>query len=171
MLSLRPAVLLLLFAAVAFAAPALADDYVRYLIPVTGKNVIGANGSIWTTEFTIHNPRDEEMTILVFSCTGIDIITPSCGNSVTLTPMVSRSIDVRAPGDGTDGAFLYVPKNLNYGPTPMTLRARDLSKDAQNFGTEIPIARLDDFAQGIILTEVSITNNETQQVTTITAHP
>ena len=148
MLSLRPAVLLLLFAAVAFAAPALADDYVRYLIPVTGKNVIGANGSIWTTEFTIHNPRDQEMTILVFSCTGIDIITPSCGNSVTLTPMVSRSIDVRALTPAVRAAASRVrieiadPLAIIVSPPPPPFWAL-----------------------------VSITNNETQQVTTITAHP
>jgi hypothetical protein len=146
------AVLLLLLFAGVFAAPASAQDYDRYLIPVTGGNIAGANGSLWTTELTVHNPRDGEVGILADVCSVV-FLTPPCQNIAFIPQQTSRRIAITR-ASYSQGAFIYVPRNLNYGPTPMTLRARDLSKTAESFGTEVPIARDSDFAQLVIITDV-----------------
>jgi hypothetical protein len=129
------------------------QDYVQYLIPVAGNNTSGSNGSLWTTELTIHNPRDKELTIIGDVCSGLPFLTPPCAPSFTLPAGISSKIDL-TPRQGSEGVFLYVPKDLNYGPTPMTLRVRDLTKSAVSFGTEIPIVRTTEFAQLVIITDV-----------------
>jgi hypothetical protein len=147
------AVLLLLPLSLAGAAPAAAQDFIRYLLPVSTDNVPGALGSSWISQFTIHNPRDQALTIVGDVCDPPIILQPACNNMQTIPPSTSRPVSVHRGSLG-DGAFLYVPKNPNYGPTPMTLRVRDLSKNASNFGTEVPIARDEDFVQVLIITDV-----------------
>ncbi|MEA2489724.1 MAG: hypothetical protein QOH21_1516, partial [Acidobacteriota bacterium] len=51
MRSLSLSVVLLLAA----VASAQTEQYTRLLVPVTASNVKGANGSVWTTEWTVHN--------------------------------------------------------------------------------------------------------------------
>lgn len=125
----------------------------QYLIPVAGNGTAGSNGSLWTTEFTIHNPRDTELTIIGDVCSGLPFITPPCVPSFALPAGVSRKIDL-TPRTASEGVFLYVPKDVQYGPTPMTLRVRDLTRSAASFGTEIPIVRTTEFAQVVIITDV-----------------
>ena len=137
----------LLAIAVALAAPASAGDIpplIRYLIPVTGDQVSGANGSLWTTELTVHNPRDTPIVVRGSIC---------CDNNVVIPPQTSKAVQI-APASFSQGAFIYLPADPNYGPIPMTLRSRDLSKTAESFGTEVPIARDSDFAQLVIITDV-----------------
>ena len=152
---LRAPMLLLLSFAAAFAAPAFAGsepDLVRYLIPVTGSQVSGANGSLWTTELTVHNPRDKQIFVFGNVCGGV-ISSPPCENNVFIEPQTSKRVQI-APASFSQGAFIYLPADLNSGPIPMTLRSRDLSKTAESFGTEVPIVRDSDFAQLVIITDV-----------------
>ena len=147
----RFALLFLLF----FALPMAAQEYVRYLLPVVGNNLGGANGSVWLTEFTVHNPRDTELRIKGPLC----IVELFCRlEEVTIPPHISRTVGARPRGDGTQGAFIYVPRDANWPKTPMSLFVRDTSQNAQSLGTEIPIVRDDDFAQLLVLTGVP-TNN------------
>ncbi|HJQ36361.1 MAG TPA: hypothetical protein VKB93_04405 [Thermoanaerobaculia bacterium] len=141
---------LLLFLAV--SAGAQEENLVRYLIPVTGGPTPGANGSLWTTELTVHNPRDGQIFVFGDRCGGL-ISSPPCENNWYITPLTSMRLLV-SPSSFSKGAFIYLPDDPNYGPTPMTLRVRDLSKDAQNLGTEVPIVRMSEFAQLVIVTDV-----------------
>lgn len=134
--------------ATAFAAHA--QTYERYLIPVISpQDIPGANGSLWRRELWIHNPRETSMTIRGDIC----IIAPFCGSEIVPPHRDGRILGLHR-GDIGDGAFLYVPEEPNAPRTPLTLRVRDLSNNAQSFGTEIPIARDADFAQLIIITSV-----------------
>ena len=117
-----------------------AQDYVQYLVPVVINNAAGTNGSLWTTEFTIHNPRDKELAVL-------------SSPSFTVPPFSSRKVDLTQRG-GFDGVFLYVPLDVSAPPTPMTLRARDLSKSAEAFGTEVPIVRISQFSRSLTITDI-----------------
>lgn len=145
---------LLLATAVAIAAPASAGEpeLVRYLIPVTGSRIAGSNGSIWTTELTVHNPREQQIFVFGNVCGGV-ISSPPCEPNVFIAPQTSKRVEI-APASFSQGAFIYLPADPNSGPIPMTLRSRDLSKTAESFGTEVPIVRNSDFAQLVILTDV-----------------
>ena len=124
----------------------------RYLVPVVGGPAPGANGSLWTTELTVHNPRAQEIFVFGDRCGGV-ISSPPCENNYHIPPATSMRIEL-VPATFSRGAFIYLPDDPNFGPTPMTLRVRDLSKDAQNLGTEVPIVQLRDFAQIVIVTDV-----------------
>jgi hypothetical protein len=131
---MRKAVLALL---ILFSLGALAqnpNDHNRYLLPVIGRDLPGVNGSIWTAEWTVHN----------FANSAADLIF-SPGESVA-PRTVARPI-VNPRGDGSDGAYVYVPKNVD-DRVAMSLRVRDLSKNATSFGTEIPIVADDDYTSG-----------------------
>lgn len=115
-----------------------ADDYDRYLIPVTTVELPGANGSLWSTEWIIRNSTDRTFSMIWHSCP--PNVSPCPGNEMPAQTTTSRQILPR--GDGTDGAYVYVPKPM----TPaMSLRVRDLSRNAQSFGTELPIVRNSDY--------------------------
>jgi hypothetical protein len=143
---------LLCFLILAVTAGAQEQNLVRYLIPVTGGPTPGANGSLWTTELTVHNPRLVQMFVFGDRCAAV-ITSPPCENNWYLAPSTAMRLPVM-PATFSKGAFLYLPDDPNYGPTPMTLRVRDLSKDAQNLGTEVPIVRMTDFVQLVIITDV-----------------
>lgn len=146
--------LLACLALLSLAVSASADDYVRYLVPTVATNITGANGSTWVTELTIHNPRERELGILGDVCSGSPFVTPPCADIFFIRPQTSRAVQLQPSPFGTDGAFLYVPVDPTYPTTPMTLRVRDLSKNATSFGTEVPIARLTDFVQLVTITDV-----------------
>lgn len=125
--------------------------HTRYLVPVVSENVPGAHGSRWTTELTVHNSRDSELVLQgLFAGTGTGLVFPH-----RVPPRQSEAVQLSPSFDGREGAFLYVPDDPNApGPFVATLRVRDLSKNAESFGTEIPIVALSDFAQFIVITDV-----------------
>lgn len=129
------------------------SGYTRYLIPVASIDAPGAHGSRWRTELTAHNSRDHELEVRGLFCpptTGLLF----CGDE-SIPPHVSETLHPRPSFDGREGAFIYVPDDPHApGPFVATLRVRDLSKNAESFGTEIPIVKLADFAQFIVITDV-----------------
>src|SRR5688500_1509415 len=130
------ALIALLFATAVHAGEP--SGYTRYLIPVVSIDAAGAHGSRWTTELTAHNSRDSELEVRGLFCpptTGLLF----CGNE-RIPPHESKALQPQPSFDGREGAFIYVPDDLNApGPFVATLRVRDLSKNAESFGTEIPI--------------------------------
>ena len=108
-------------------------DYKRYLIPVAGPDRPGAGGSIWTTEWTLYSALNFPFTMIWSRC--LPNVSPCPGPVVE--PGLSRP-PIYPRGDGGEGAFVYVPA-LVAGGTAMSLRVRDLSKNAANHGTEIPV--------------------------------
>ncbi len=115
-------------------------DYKRYLVPVTGRNLPGANGSLWTAEFTLYNGYFTPFAPIWNCCTPVNVPVPS----PVLQPEATIQAAINPRGDGTDGAFVYLPKepSIRLG---MSLRVRDLSRNAQNFGTEIPLVTEADY--------------------------
>lgn len=104
------------------------NHYDRYLVPVIARDVPGAGGSLWWSELTLRNAG--------FNAP-FTIICP-CPDSVAVIPLLSSIRPQLAPrGDGAEGAYIYVPKDVQAG---MSLRVRDVSRNAQSFGDEIPIA-------------------------------
>ncbi len=114
------------------------DDYTRYLIPITTNRVPGAHGSLWSTEWFARNGTDMPYAMIWDHCP--PNVSPCPDQLMPAQTTTSRAILPR--GDGTDGAFLYVPKPM---VPSMSLRVRDLSQNAQSFGTELPIVRDSDY--------------------------
>ena len=147
--------LLALSLILALAAPAFAAEepaLVRYMVPVTGSRIAGANGSLWTTELTVHNSRGTQMFVHGDICGGV-ISSPPCDDNVYIAPRTSKRVEL-VPASFSQGAFIYLPLDPSAGPVPMTLRSRDLSKTAESFGTEVPVVRDSDFAQFVVITDV-----------------
>ncbi len=151
------AVMKRLLIALSIATAAFAGEpagYTRYLIPVvSSEDVPGAHGSLWTTELTAHNSRDAELEVRGPFHRGAG--TGLIFFSDRIPARQSKSLHPVSSLDGREGAFMYVPDDANApGPFAATLRVRDLSKNAESFGTEIPIVTLADFAQFLVITDV-----------------
>ena len=118
-----------------------AADYDRYLIPITSSEPRpGANGSRWVTEWTVNNPTERVLEMVWPNCPPLASPCPPR----TIAPLSTVRPGLWPLGGTRDGAFVYVPKALA-PEVGMSLRVRDLSKDAANFGTEIPIVKPADF--------------------------
>ncbi len=115
-----------------------AADYNRYLIPITTGQVPGANGSLWSTEWVVRNNTGTPYAMIWHYCP--PTVSP-CPNQLMPAQTTTRR-GIYARGDGNDGAYVYVPKPM--APS-MSLRVRELSQNAQSFGTELPIVRETDY--------------------------
>lgn len=116
------------------ALPSNRADFVRYLVPVTSVAIPGANGSLWASELTVSNSSEKPFAVIWNYCTLP--LTPCPGAVIPANWTLQPTVFSR--GDGTDGTFIYIPKVMNPN-VGMSLRVRDLSKNAQSFGTEIPV--------------------------------
>ena len=96
--------------------------YERLLLPVVVSNAPGAFGSIWTTEVLLSNNTDAAVSI----------------QNVVIQPHQSVSLPA---ANEPNGVFLLVPR----GNVDVQLRVRDLSREAQTFGTSIPVVRTTEF--------------------------
>jgi hypothetical protein len=128
------------------------EDYVRYLVPVIQRDLPGANGSLWTSELKFRNRWNRIMPV-VAPLPGGPICTLTCPPELP-APEWTTSINLVPRGDGADGAFLYVPQSLNDPKPAMTLRVRDLSKNATSFGTEIHLPQLDEYQRVVDLIDI-----------------
>lgn len=126
--------------------------YSPLLVPLTTANdVRGANGSVWRTELRVFNN----------SAWSLAFAGPLC-NPHILAPCVdptipagrTESVDLYpGPIDGTDGAFLWVPNPL-LGAARMSLRVRDVSENAQSWGTAVPVVKMSEFAPRLVIIDV-----------------
>ncbi|PYQ26711.1 MAG: hypothetical protein DMF56_23305 [Acidobacteria bacterium] len=117
------------------------NSYDKILVPVVAYRVAGAFGSIWSTELVGRN--DNERSIVVgqyFS----DLVE-------TLTPPLWRGADAKStfrPVLVPNGAaFLYhehIDGSPGTKPLAFSLRVRDLSRQADSWGTEVPLVRDED---------------------------
>lgn len=126
------------------------DGYARLLIPVTAVEINGANGSVWTTEFRIFNGGDTNL-FLIGPFPFISLSPFVQDNQVAARETRRLSLEPNAPG--FDGAFVFMPAELADGLS-MVLRARDISRNAQSYGTSIPIVTESEFKNTIRLIDV-----------------
>jgi hypothetical protein len=157
MLSMRTIEAALVAIVLACIAPSLAaaesrfpDDYTRLLLPIVATSVHGANGSLWTTEWTVYNGNAAQLAIegpLPFLA--LSPVVPDAG----VPPHRTRRIVLEQPMAGFDGAFVYVPTAL-LARAPMSLRVRDTSVNAQSYGASLPVVRPSAFDTKIVLVDV-----------------
>lgn len=141
---------LLTFHLSAAAGDTFSEEYTRLLIPLTAKEVRGANGSVWTTEWTVFNGGSERLYV-VGPFPYIHLSPMVQDNDVA--PRATKRLILDQAEPGRDGAFVYVPAAL-LDAVPMSLRVRDLSVNAQSYGTSIPIVRPRDFRPAVQLIDV-----------------
>ena len=109
----------------------------------------GAYGSRWETRVTIQNPGDDDvpMTRPVVVFTNVACPAVCCSAALTIPAKRTGTLCSAAPLPQT-GMLLYVPKTDAGAQVEFSANIRDVSRDAQNAGTELPIARERDFRSG-----------------------
>ena len=127
------------------------ENYAQYLVPITGETIAGANGSQWKGELTLFNGSAHNA-LLSGKFAPPGVITPPIPDAEMLAPQKTSKPLLYGSGV-TAGAFLYVPKPLA-GDVRKSLRIRDLSRNANSWGTEIPIVGIDEAANTITLIDI-----------------
>ncbi len=126
------------------------SDFEQYLIPSIATDVPGAFGSIWRSDFAIFNASGVQHSVLGPFC---DPTAPGCGKApLVLDPGIGATPTLISQFAQTDGGFLYVSKPA--ADVISAFRVRDLSRQSQTFGTEIPIVSVSSFRQRIDLLNV-----------------
>ena len=121
----------------------------RLLLPILTPPVHGAFGSEFHTDLRIFNDSDD-LAILI----GLNgnRCAPVCLPG--LFPLALEPHEEVGPEDisliGTPGRFIFVAKD-QVSSLSMNLRVHDVTRDALNYGTEIPIVRESDFSTNRIV--------------------
>ena len=131
-------------------AESAAIDYARYLVPVVSSSTPGANGSTWVTETTILNASSHTAQLLgPFRCV-IGSPTICAQSGFAAGEYAQLDLEPRANGEG---AFIYVPRPLDRD-VAFESRVRDTSRTSENWGAEIPLVRVNEFAYAMQLLDV-----------------
>lgn len=145
---MKPVILFLLIvmaAAGSFAQPA---GFEKVLFPIVIhplRQVPGAFGTGWVTDLSVLNAGSQAVPVAgIYACF-------LCRTAQPLQPGASYGILPSPPLGDIGGAFLFVDSRyadqLRFG-----LRVRDVSRDAEGFGSEVPVVRARDFrADGVSL--------------------
>lgn len=117
--------------------------YELILMPVSFEGVLpGAHGSRWVTEVTGFNRSDVRRIHVTFN-PGCQCAIPEGCPPFEPNPGVFF-VSTCGVGTASGGAFLLVEKQASDAFT-FSLRVRDVSRDPQNAGTEVPVVRQKDF--------------------------
>jgi hypothetical protein len=125
--------LIVLMATSLMAQPVLQPPYERVLIPVfiTG-SIPGAFGSLWTTQLTVRNESNEAVVVTNLPVALCGACPPAQPRSTFSLPLVVHNPNA--------GVFLYVGKP-GLGKVDFALRVQDVSRQAQTWGTALPVVR------------------------------
>lgn len=134
------------------------DAFKRVLLPIYTPPVAGAHGSEFRVDFRAMNVRHDAP----LQIHGVREPCDPAGENCVDPHDVSYTVGARSeiePGTlsptGTPGAFLYVAED-KVDDLVMQLRAYDVSRDATNFGTEIPVVHEDEFVRDQPLTFLGV---------------
>jgi hypothetical protein len=134
---------LLVVVALLVAAPSFAQQQERILLPLFTGPVHGAYGSEFHTDLRAVNTGPDPVSI-----NGLTVNCETCLPPANV-PYVLAPGEELMPSDvllsGSPGRFLYVA-NTEVGSLAMNLRVYDITHDALNFGTEMPIVRESEFS-------------------------
>ncbi|HEX9983626.1 MAG TPA: hypothetical protein VGF69_10205 [Thermoanaerobaculia bacterium] len=121
--------------------------YERVLVPLSVADAPGANGSLWTTEFSIVNGATVGGSLSPRPCIAGTGPLP-CLETILLPP--NRT--VRVPPFGTPEApgVLFLVSAWTAPVTSFTLHVRDLSRQGESWGAEVPVVRERDFFTGMV---------------------
>ena len=148
---------LLALALFAFSAFGLTPPpYQRVLVPLHVPAIDGANGSRWTTELWVVNASSEAAPVAAVPCIVASNLI-HCEPVVTVPP--NRTVAIPALGTADKpGVLLHIP-TPSASQMSFTLTARDLSKQSESWGVEVPVVRMHDFFTGPIhLTAIPFTS-------------
>jgi hypothetical protein len=123
------------------------SDYTRYLVPIVADDVRGALGSIWRSELTFLNASTYDVAPVA------DCQAPPCVPEVH-PPGRTTIVDIPRNPRG-DGAFFYVPSGVRED-LALASRVRDVSREAEGWGTEVPVVPPEEFKDRIELVDVPI---------------
>jgi hypothetical protein len=116
------------------------ENFRRYLVPLRTGELRGANGSRWLTELTVHNGTDDNVPqavpVLASTCDSRFLTPPCSENYIDIPAGTSQSLELAF--GYSEGSFLYVPEPLA-GAVDLSMRARELTRDAEGWGTNAPI--------------------------------
>jgi hypothetical protein len=122
-------------------------DYKRFLVPVaTPSAVAGAYGSMWETRLSVTNSADHPVSIVGYapSPSGCGIATCPPLEPVAPTPAGTSFVPFRVTVYATPAQFFGVDRN-NAGQVHFQLHVHDLSREADDWGTEMPVVEENQF--------------------------
>jgi IPT/TIG domain len=125
--------------------------FAQVLLPVFTPPVRGAFGSEFHTDLRIANTGTAPVNVYGLKIACAIVV---CLPSARTVPFQIRGLDELAPGDvEPDGnpTRVVVIKEADLPQLAMNLRVHDVSRADLNFGTEIPIVRMDEFIQDQIV--------------------
>lgn len=129
-----------IFAGYQYEQPATSET-VRLLVPVA-ISAAGALGTNWRTEFLLNNANAEGVTLG-------GAVTPPGGAAPTIAAFATAAVPLYPP-PGNTGAFVYVPRRLAANVTA-SLRVHDTTRDADSWGTDVPVVLETQFRRVLIL--------------------
>jgi hypothetical protein len=114
------------------------EAYDVVLVPLLTPPAFGAHGAEFRTLFTLENPTDVAVEIdgIRDQCHGGGCLPSGCDDYLVLLPHTAAC----PPYQGTPGRFLILFDG-EFDRLAANLRVHDVSRNDQNFGTEIPIVR------------------------------
>ena len=130
------------FAYYGFGGPILRSNYERVLVPLSlpGDGVPGAFGSLWTSELWVSNPTPYPVELFNdISCTIVCLDPPPGGGYPQLpanTFFKLSSLNLLG-----DYGFLYYAQKTYANDLSFALHVADVSRGADNAGTEIGVVR------------------------------
>ncbi|HEX9459913.1 MAG TPA: hypothetical protein VGA84_12240 [Thermoanaerobaculia bacterium] len=125
---------LLVIATLLAALPAWAQS-TRVLVPIVATGASGAFDSLWTSEVVAFNSSADPVSILYpHSCVG------TCGVPGTVLHAFEAGDLAILTGSAVPAAFIYVP-NESVDAIEFGLRVRDVSRQTDSWGTEVPVVR------------------------------
>jgi hypothetical protein len=121
----------------------------RVLFPVLFRSA-GANGSDWRSEAVISNPQIDAV------ITGNSLGVPQeCGFSFCRQLLPARSERAFEGTDYPRGVALLVPRD-QADAVAFALRIRDVSREADGFGTEVPVVREAEMFRNVPITLLDV---------------
>jgi hypothetical protein len=135
------------------SAPPLEELFERILLPVI-YNGPGQHGSVWATEITARNTSEWSAPVESWRATQT---IPSSVPVTLATQTIPSSVPVTLDfPSAAGGVFLIVPREAE-ARLHLNLLVRDLSRQASDWGTQIPVVREGEFrTEGIELLNIPI---------------
>ncbi|HUJ14105.1 MAG TPA: IPT/TIG domain-containing protein [Thermoanaerobaculia bacterium] len=117
-------------------------DFERLLLPIFTPPTTGAFGSQFVTSLSIWNTAGSDIDLFAFApwpCNFIGECSPLPGPApMTLKARQGAPASLFPAYDGDPGRLLYIPRGA-FDRLAASLRAADISRSVQSFGTRIPI--------------------------------
>lgn len=117
------------------------SDFEQILFPIDMEDRPGAFGSLWRTDVSVWNDNEHSVHAfsVVLSYTGTLCVTPPYDCSYAPLPAKSGVVRAGSLGRATS-RFVYVQKPFA-DKVHFSLRVRDLSRQAETWGAEVPVVR------------------------------